>query len=103
MATKAQVDFWKDMTRKLTKVIESQRETYNAVMEKVFDNGEEIKTLQARIDGLEWENEELRMLVREMFRDFRNADCYLKRKCGRTFQPSRFEVQLQELGMETDW
>lgn len=59
MATKAEVEFWKDMNRKLTVIIDRQRDTYTAVMGKVYARGEELKSLQAMVDGLEWQVEDL--------------------------------------------
>lgn len=49
------------------------------------------------------ENDKLRELVRDMFRDFANADYELKRHNGKTFMAvTRYEPRLQELGVEVD-
>lgn len=46
-------------------------------------------------------NAKLRELVRDMFRDFANADYELKRNHGKTFMAvTRYEPRLQELGIE---
>lgn len=47
------------------------------------------------------ENAELRELVRDMFRDFANADYELKRYQGRTFMAvTRYVPRMRELGVE---
>lgn len=54
-------------------------------------------------DRLADENEKLRELVRDMFRDFANADYELKCHHGKTFMAvTRYEPRLQELGIEVD-
>ena len=56
-----------------------------------------------RLDSIGTENAKLRELVRDMFRDFANADYELKRNHGRTFMAvTRYEPRLQELGIEVD-
>lgn len=59
MATKAEVEFWKDMCRKLVGINNSQTATYEAVMSKLNARSEELKSLQAIVDGLEWQVEDL--------------------------------------------
>ncbi|MBR3313875.1 MAG: hypothetical protein IKG18_07025 [Atopobiaceae bacterium] len=47
------------------------------------------------------ENAKLRELVRDMFRDFANADNELKREQGRTFMAvTRYAPRMRELGVE---
>ena len=47
------------------------------------------------------ENAKLRELVRDMFRDFANADNELKRYQGRTFMAvTRYVPRMRELGVE---
>ena len=49
----------------------------------------------------ESDNFKLRELLRDMFRDFANADYQLKSNCGKTFMAvTRYEPRLQELGIE---
>ena len=51
--------------------------------------------------GLQAEIKALRELVRDMFRDFADADCELKARHGRTFMAvTRYEPRLRELGVE---
>ena len=53
------------------------------------------------VDEMEHENEELREVVRDMFRDFVHADCELMSRHGRTFMAvTRYEPRLRELGIE---
>lgn len=52
-------------------------------------------------DQLKAENAKLRELIRELFRDFANADYELKSRCGRTFMAvTRYLPRLQELEVE---
>ena len=54
-------------------------------------------------DQLYAENVKLRELVRDMFRDFANADAELKLRHSRTFMASTiYEPRLRELGVEVD-
>lgn len=47
------------------------------------------------------ENAKLRELVRDMFRDFANADNELKREQGRTFMAvTRYAPRMRELGVD---
>ena len=65
---------------------------------KLREQGERLfdKTLE-----LGTENDKLRELVRDMFRDFANADYELKARHGRTFMAvTRYEPRLRELGIE---
>ena len=65
---------------------------------QVTENGERA---QRAIDALNDENEKLRELVRDMFRDFANADNELKRYQGRTFMAvTRYVPRMRELGVE---
>ena len=58
-------------------------------------------SLVAYVTNLEAENAKLRELIRELFRDFANADYELKSRCGRTFMAvTRYLPRLQELEVE---
>ena len=53
------------------------------------------------MERLEAENAKLRELVKDMFRDFANADAELKQRHGRTFMAwVRYERRLRELGVD---
>ena len=53
------------------------------------------------MERLEAENAKLRELVRDMFRDFANADNELKREQGRTFMAvTRYAPRMRELGVD---
>ena len=54
-----------------------------------------------RVRQLEAENAKLRELVRDMLETLYWGDYYLK-QTGRTFQPSRYETRMRELGCEVD-
>lgn len=70
----------------------------NAENEKLRDQLEEQKCFAA---DLEKDVKALRELVRDMFRDFADADCELKARHGRTFMAvTRYEPRLRELGIE---
>lgn len=62
------------------------------------------KSITARhVAELIAENAKLRELVRDMFRDFANADNELKREQGRTFMAvTRYAPRMRELGVEVD-
>ena len=61
------------------------------------------RLMQNIVEAHESENAKLRELVRDMFRDFANADYELKRNHGRTFMAvTRYEPRLQDLGIEVD-
>lgn len=82
MATKAEVEFWKDMCRKLTGIMDRQDEIYTEVMSRLNARTEELKSLQAIVDGLEWqvedlqaENDKLRELVRDYY-IYEHSSCY---------------------------
>jgi len=55
-----------------------------------------------RIARLEDDRDKLRKLVRDMFRDFVNADCELKLNTSRTFIPVRYVTRMREAGVEVD-
>lgn len=59
MATKREVDFWKDQCRELTAALDRSREDKHALTARIWDNSEEAKTARAIADGLEWQVEEL--------------------------------------------
>lgn len=103
MATKAEVEFWKDMCRKLVGINNSQTATYEAVMSKLNARSEELKSLQAIVDGLEWqvedlqeENDKLRRLVRHLY-EYRQL--YFKTGIYPT-DHGVTEQRMRELGME---
>ena len=57
--------------------------------------------MRDRACKVEAENAKLRELIRELFRDFANADYELKSRCGRTFMAvTRYLPRLQELEVE---
>lgn len=65
-----------------------------------YGNGVLLKFHQ-RNDELRAENAKLRELVRDMLETLYWGDYYLK-QTGRTFQPSRYETRMRELGVEVD-
>ena len=53
------------------------------------------------VEDLCAENAKLRELVRDMYRDFADADYELKRDHGRTFMAAtRYEQRIRELGVD---
>ena len=122
MATKAEVEFWKDMCRKLVDVNNSQTATYKAVMSNLNARSEELKSLQAVVDGLEWqvedlqaENDKLRKLVSDMlpFAEVGLDDscvarrCYMYEQCtttvgGKCLIEAHMLDRMRELGVEVD-
>ena len=60
-----------------------------------------VAELRIEAERLCDENDALRELVQDMFRDFANADYELKRHHGKTFMAvTRYKPRLQELGIE---
>jgi uncharacterized protein YPO0396 len=69
--------------------------------QEYIDQCERERLMQVSIDALDKENAKLRELIRELFRDFANADYELKSRCGRTFMAvTRYLPRLQELEVE---
>jgi len=69
--------------------------------QEYIDQCEREHLMQVSIDALDKENAKLRELIRELFRDFANADYELKSRCGRTFMAvTRYLPRLQELEVE---
>lgn len=69
--------------------------------QEYIDQCERESLMQASIDALDKENAKLRELIRELFRDFANADYELKSRCGRTFMAvTRYLPRLQELEVD---
>lgn len=69
--------------------------------QEYIDQCERERLMQVSIDALDKENAKLRELIRELFRDFANADYELKSRCGRTFMAvTRYLSRLQELGVD---
>ena len=63
----------------------------------------EIMRLRDDLQRANAENAKLRKLLRDMFRDFANADCELKARHGRTFMAvTRYEPRLREIGVLVD-
>ena len=68
-----------------------------AVVMMLQDNA----ALIGKCERLQAENAKLRELVKDMFRDFANADAELKQRHGRTFMAwVRYERRLRELGVD---
>lgn len=62
-----------------------------------------VLTTRERLQNLANENAKMRKLLRDMYRDFANADCELKQRHGRTFMVrTRYKPSLRELGIEVD-
>lgn len=62
-----------------------------------------IANLESDLTESKAENAKLRKLLRDMFRDFANADCELKARHGRTFMAvTRYEPRLREIGVLVD-
>ncbi len=68
MATKYEVDMLKDQIRRLISVNDARYEMYCDTMARVHDSQEEVRTLRATVDGLEWQIDELRRLCADMFK-----------------------------------
>lgn len=117
MATKAEVEFWKDMCRKLTGIMDRQDEIYTEVMSRLNARSEELKSLQAIVDGLEWqvedlqeENDKLRELAADMWEGYgdpRCEECHLKdtptcADCPICAREASVIDRMRELGMEVD-
>ena len=69
--------------------------------QEYIDQCERERLMQVSIDALDKENAKLREMIRELFRDFANADYELKSRCGRTFMAvTRYLPRLQELEVE---
>ena len=98
-ATRARHDVVADVDEILEHVINGNMlsmpyDVYTELFDAVDGLGVKVEKLQA-------ENAKLREMVRDMFRDFANADYQLKINCGKTFLAvTRYEPRLQELGVE---
>lgn len=68
---------------------------------RLNDEGFTFCASATEVVRLKAENAKLRKLIRELFRDFANADYELKSRCGRTFMAvTRYLPRLQELEVE---
>lgn len=118
MATKYEVELWKEQCRKLTAALDRSWEEKLALTARIRDNSEEAKTAKAVADGLEWqveelqeENAKLRELVRMMqhFEELGCCGCPHEDKCDADtlydpYCPMREEIKqaMRELGVEVD-
>ena len=59
MATKYEVELWKEQCRKLTAALDRSIKEKQDLTARIMDNSEEAKTARAVADGLEWQLEEL--------------------------------------------
>ena len=85
-------------------LVPSTKETITLAMQsaasEMEDASDAILSLRDRAQALQAENAKLRELVRDMFRDFANADNELKRYQGRTFMAvTRYVPRMRELGV----
>ncbi len=98
MATKYEVDMLKDQIRRLIAVNDARYEMYCDTMAKVHDSQEEVRTLRATIDGLEWQIDELRRLCADIF------DCAVRgaycEKCAENNDGYACVQRMRELGVE---
>ena len=95
MATKAEVEFWKDQCRKLTAALDRSLKDKHALIARIWDNSEEAKTARAVADGLEWQVEELQaenVKLRKLVQDVLpfiaeeiglcvTSDCFMFEEC----------------------
>lgn len=112
MATKAEVEFWKDQCRKLTAALNRSIKDKDELTARLLDNSEEAKTARAVADGLEWRVEELevknaklRELVSLMYeREVTARQCVAGcGACGvRDGVCERIGALRRELGIEVD-
>ena len=68
MATKYEVEFWKERCRKLVEALNRITDDNLAMTARLFDNSEEAKTARAVADGLEWQVEELQAENERLYR-----------------------------------
>ena len=111
-----EVRFLEGKVRRLEREISKLREQGERLFDKTLELGTENDKLREERDTyrdlvdcmvhpdipdqLYAENDQLRELVRDMFRDFVNADDELKQRHGRTFMAwTRYEPRLRELGV----
>ena len=59
MATKYEVELWKEECRKLTAALNQSLKEQQDLTARIMDNSEEAKTARAVADGLEWQVKEL--------------------------------------------
>ena len=103
MATKREVDFWKDQCRELTAALDRSLKDKHALTARIWDNSEEAKTARAIADGLEWQVEELEAenaKLRELC-----ADLYAEMitySDAPHYNASVWAPKLRELGIEVD-
>lgn len=90
-------------------IIREQDMDENAMLREIIADLEEFLPESERwyshetVKAISENNAKLRELVRDMFRDFANADYELKCNHGKTFMAvTRYEPRLQELGIKVD-
>ena len=76
MATKAEVEFWKDKCRKLTAALDRSIKDKDELTARLWDNSEEAKTARAVADGLEWRVEELEVENARLREDLEDQEGY---------------------------
>lgn len=107
MATAAEVDSLKEMLRKQIAITDMKSAEIERLMAANFDGVERAKTAEATVDGLKWEVEELRALIKDLIRlpsshSFACYDCKYD-----NWEDCRDGCKLLErarmLGIEANW